>query len=47
MGESTGDEKANLYIRGVNKDRSGELLGASELQDILEVLGEDGIVSTT
>jgi hypothetical protein len=26
MGESTGDENSNLYIRGVNEGRSGELL---------------------
>ena len=45
MGESTGDENANLYIRGVNEGRSGELLEASELLDILEVFGEDGMRS--
>jgi hypothetical protein len=26
MGESTGDENSNLYIRGVNEGRSGELM---------------------
>jgi hypothetical protein len=31
MGESTGEENANLYMRGVNEGRSGKLLGASEL----------------
>ena len=45
MGESTGDENANLYMRGVNEARSGELLEASELLDILEVFGEDGMRS--
>jgi hypothetical protein len=45
MGASTGDENANLYIRGVNEGRSGDLLEASDLLDILEVLGSDGIRS--
>jgi len=45
MGESTGAENTNLYIRGVNEGRSGELLEASELLDILEVFGEDGMRS--
>jgi hypothetical protein len=45
MGESTGDENANLYMRGVNEGRSGELLEASELLEILEVFGEVGLRS--
>jgi hypothetical protein len=45
MGESTGDENANLYMRGVNEGRSGDLLEASELLEILEVFGEDGLRS--
>jgi hypothetical protein len=45
MGESTGDENANLYMRGVNEGHSGELLEASELLEILEVFGEDGLRS--
>ena len=45
MGESTGDENANLYIRGVNEGLSGDLLEASDLLDILEVFGEDGMRS--
>ena len=45
MGESTGDENANLYMRGVNEGRSDELLEAPDLLDILEVFGEDGIRS--
>ncbi len=45
MGESTGDENSNLYIRGVNEGRSGDLLEASELLDILDVFGEEGLRS--
>ena len=45
MGESTGDENANLYLRGVNEGYSGDLLEASELLEILEVFGEDGLRS--
>ena len=45
MGESTGDENANLYMRGVNEGRSGELLEATDLLDILEVFGEEGMRS--
>jgi hypothetical protein len=45
MGDSTGDENANLYIRGVNEGLSGDLLEASDLLDILEVFGEDGMRS--
>jgi hypothetical protein len=45
MGESTGDENANLYVRGVNEGSTGEMLEASELLDILEVFGEDGMRS--
>jgi hypothetical protein len=45
MGESTGAENSNLYIRGVNEGRSGDLLEASDLLDILEVFGEDGLRS--
>ena len=45
MGESTGDENANLYMRGVNEGYSGDLLEASELLEILKVFGEDGLRS--
>jgi len=45
MGESTGEENSNLYMRGVNEGRSSELLEASDLLDILEVFGEDGMRS--
>jgi hypothetical protein len=45
MVEPTGDENANLYTRGVNEGRSGDLLEASDLLDILDVFGEDGMRS--
>ena len=41
VGESTGDENVNLYMRGVKEGYNGELLDASDLLDILEVFGED------
>ena len=43
--ESTGEENANLYNRGVNEGSRGELLGASELLELLDVFGEDGVRS--
>jgi hypothetical protein len=45
MGESTGGKNSNLYMRGVNEGYSGDLLEASDLLDILEVFGEDGMRS--
>jgi len=45
MRESTGDENSNLYMRGVKEGRSGELLEATDLLDVLEVFGEDGMRS--
>jgi hypothetical protein len=45
MGESTGEENANLYIRGVNEGRAGEFLDASEMLDILDVFGGEGLRS--
>ena len=45
MGESTGEENAKLYMRGVNEGRSGILLEVSDLLDILDVFGEDGMRS--
>ena len=45
MGESTGEENAKLYMRGVNEGRNGDLLEASDLLDILDVFGEDGLRS--
>ena len=43
MGESTGEENANLCLRGVSEGRSGAILDASGLLDVLDVLGEDGL----
>ena len=45
MGESTGEENANLYMRGVNEGRSGNILEAPDLLEILDVFGEDGMRS--
>ena len=45
MGESTGDENAKLYTRGVKEGYNSELLDASVLLDILDVFGEDGLRS--
>jgi hypothetical protein len=44
-GTSSGEENANLYIRGVNEGRSGEELEGEELLAILDVFGEDGLRS--
>jgi len=43
VGESTGEENAKLYMRGVKEGYNGELLDASDLLDILDVFGEDGL----
>lgn len=43
MGNSTGDENAKLYMRGVNEGYNGDLLDASDLLDVLDVFGEDGL----
>ena len=43
--ESTGEENANPYKRGVNEGSSGELIDPSELLDLLDVFGEDGVRS--
>jgi hypothetical protein len=45
VAESTGEENANLYKRGVSEGRRGELLDASELLELLDVFGEDGVRS--
>jgi hypothetical protein len=45
VAESTGEENANLYERGVNEGSRGELLNASELLELLDVFGEDGMRS--
>ena len=44
-GTSSGEENANLYMRGVNEGRAGELLDGEELLAILDVFGEDGLRS--
>jgi len=45
MGHSSGQENANLYVRGVNEARGGELLDPTALMEILDVFGEDGVRS--
>jgi len=45
VAESTGEENANLYKRGVNEGRRGELLDASELLELLDIFGDDGVRS--
>ena len=45
VAESTGEENANLYKRGVNKGSRSELLDASELLELLDVFGDDGVRS--
>ena len=42
-GTSSGEENANLYIRGVNEGRAGEFLDGEALLAILDVFGEDGL----
>jgi hypothetical protein len=44
-GTSSGEENANLYMRGVNEGRAGEFLDGEELLAILDVFGEDGLRS--
>ena len=44
-GTSSGDENANLYLRGVKEGYNGDFLEASELMDILDVFGEAGLRS--
>jgi hypothetical protein len=43
--ESTGEENANFYERGVSEGSSDVLLDASELLELLDVFGEDGVRS--
>ncbi len=42
VADSTGEENANLYKRGVSEGSRGELLDADELLELLDVFGEDG-----
>jgi hypothetical protein len=44
-GRSSGEENANLYMRGVREGRAGEILDGAELLEILDVFGEDGLRS--
>ena len=44
-GTSSGEENANLYMRGVNQGRAGEVLKGEELLAILDDCGEDGLRS--
>jgi hypothetical protein len=44
-GRSSGDENANLYTRGVNESRAGEILDGEALLEFLDVFGEDGLRS--
>ncbi len=44
-GTSSGEENANLYMRGVNEGRAGQELEGEELLAILDVFGEDGLRS--
>ena len=44
-GGSSGGKNTNLYTRGVNEGRVGEVLGGEELLEILDVFGEDGLRS--
>jgi hypothetical protein len=44
-GRSSGDENANLYKRGVNESRAGEILDGEALLEVLDVFGEDGVRS--
>ena len=45
MGDSSGQENANLYVRGVNEARRGELLDPTAVLEILDGFGEDGVRS--
>jgi hypothetical protein len=40
-GTFSGEENANLYMRGVDEGRVGELLDGQELLAVLAVFGED------
>ena len=44
-GRSTGEENANLYTRGSNEARAGEILDGGALLEVLDVFGEDGVRS--
>jgi len=44
-GKSSGEENANLYTRGVNEARAGEILDGGALLEVLDVFGEEGLRS--
>lgn len=44
-GRSNGEENANLYRRGSNEARAGEILDGGALLEVLDVFGEDGVRS--
>ena len=45
QGGASGEENANLYIRGVDEGRRGEQPDPSTLIELLDVFGEDGLRS--
>ena len=44
-GGSSGEENANLHVRGVDEGRRGEQPDPSALIELLDVIGEDGLRS--
>jgi hypothetical protein len=44
-GRSSGQENSNLYLRGAREGHAGEILDGSELLEILDVFGENGLRS--
>jgi hypothetical protein len=44
-GTSSGEENANLYMRGVNEGRAREPLDDMQVLEILEFFGIDGLRS--
>ena len=44
-GGASGEENADLYIRGVDEGRRGEQPDPSALIELLDVFGEDGLHS--
>ena len=44
-GTSSGEENANLYMRGISEGRAGVFLDGEELLTTLDVFGEDGLRS--
>lgn len=45
MPESSAEENARLYMRGVNEARRGEFLDPTSLLEVFDVFGEDGLRS--